>query len=192
MSATKYLAGNYYHIYNRGSRKDDIFFSDENYDYLLRLLYLNSHQYSVSIIAYCLMPNHYHFLLFQKESGSISKVLQTTMNSYVQGMNAQFHLSGSLFEGKAKNKLIDSDQYAVQVVRYIHLNPVKAKLVNKPEKWKHSDYSRWIDNAENKIIDSSEWVSLRNSYFGSGKNYQSFVEDYKDEMVDISRYVFDD
>ena len=138
------------------------------------------------------MPNHYHLLLFQKESGSISKAIQTTMNSYVQGVNTEFHLSGSLFEGKAKHKLIDSDRYVVQVVRYIHLNPVNAKLVATPEEWKHSDYVRWIHDAQNKNFNSHDWISLRNSNFRNGKNYRSFVEEYDNGTVDISKYLFED
>ena len=125
----KYRDGNYYHIYNGGSRKGRIFFSQENYNYLLRLLANNSQKYSTAVIAYCLMPNHYHLVLLPTEGGSVSKTLQTTFNSYVQAMNKNYKLSGSLFQGKTKSIIVDSDEYPVNLVRYIHLNPVKANLV---------------------------------------------------------------
>jgi len=113
----KYLDGNYYHIYNRGSRKGSIFFSEENYSYLLRLITANTKKYSTSIVAYCLMPNHYHLLLFQQGGGSISKTLQTTINSYVQAVNKKYDFSGSLFEGKAKSILGETDRYVVYLAR---------------------------------------------------------------------------
>jgi REP element-mobilizing transposase RayT len=142
----KYRDGNYYHIYNGGSRKGRIFFSQENYNYLLRLLANNSQKYSTAVIAYCLMPNHYHLVLLPTEGGSVSKTLQTTFNSYVQAVNKKYKLSGSLFQGKTKSILVDSDEYAVNLVRYIHLNPVKAKLVLTPLEWKFSDYARWVND----------------------------------------------
>ncbi len=176
----KYRDGYYYHVYNRGSRKGDIFFSEENYNYFLRLIKANSNKYSTSIIAYCLMPNHYHLLLFQREGGSISKTLQTTLNSYVQAVNKRYKFSGSLFQGKVNSILVESDKYVVHLARYIHLNPVKAKLVPSPIQWRHSDYSRWVENGNpsdsSKLSDG--FLGLRDSYFGRGNNYRKFVEAY--------------
>ena len=179
----KYHDGNYYHVYNRGSRKGRIFFSQENYNYLLRLLANNSQKYSTAVIAYCLMPNHYHLVLLPIEGGSVSKTLQTTFNSYVQAMNKKYKLSGSLFQGKTKSILVDSDEYAVNLVRYIHLNPVKAKLVLTALEWKFSDYSRWVNDCypSNSFKLSDEFLRLRNSYFGGGDNYRKFVEEYDDK-----------
>jgi putative transposase len=176
----KYIDGNYYHVYNRGSRKGRIFFSQENYHYLLRLLASNTTKYSTAVIAYCLMPNHYHVLLFQQKGGSISKTLQTTFNSYVQAINKRYNFSGSIFQGKTKSILVDSNDYAVHVVRYIHLNPVKAKLAVTPLEWEFSDYARWIDDCypSDSFKLSDEFLRLRNSYFGRGDNYREFVERY--------------
>ena len=181
----KYRDGNYYHIYNGGSRKGRIFFSQENYNYLLRLLANNSRKYSTAVIAYCLMPNHYHLVLLPTEGGSVSKTLQTTFNSYVQAINKKYKLSGSLFQGKTKSIIVDSDEYPVNLVRYIHLNPVKAKLVLTALEWKFSDYSRWVNDCypSNSLKLSDEFLRLRNSYFGGGENYSKFVEEY-DEKTD--------
>lgn len=142
----KYQDHLYYHIYNRGTRKEKIFFSELNYKYFLQLVAKNSSAHLVSLEAYCLMPNHYHLVLKQKENGSISKFIQSVMTSYVQGINKKYNYSGTLFQGKAKSKLIDSDEYVLQVVRYIHLNPVMTGLVQKPQEWYFSDYREWIDD----------------------------------------------
>ena len=114
------------------------------------------------------MLNHYHLLLFQEEGGSISKTLQTTINSYVQAVNKKYDFSGSLFESKAKSTLVDTDRYVVHLARYIHLNPVKAKLVAMPDEWRHSDYSRWVEtnNLSDCFKQSDRFVTLRELYFG--------------------------
>ncbi|MGA7161306.1 MAG: transposase [Bacteroidota bacterium] len=181
----KYRDSCYYHVYNRGSRKGNIFFSKENYDYFLRLVKANSNKYSTSIIACCLMPNHYHLLLFQREGGSISKTLQTTLNSYVQAVNKRYKFSGSLFQGKVKSILVERDKYLVHLVRYIHLNPVKAKLALSPIQWEYSDYSRWVENGKpsDSLKLSDGFIGLRNSYFGGGNNYREFVEGYDYKAV---------
>ena len=187
----QYRDGCYYHVYNRGSRKGKVFLSKENYDYFLRLVKANSDKYSTSIIAYCLMPNHYHLLLFQREGGSISKTLQTTLNSYVQAVNKRYRFSGSLFQGKVKSILVETDKYLVHLVRYIHLNPVKAKLVLLPIQWEHSDYSRWVEdcNPSDSLTLSDGFLGLRDSYFGRGTNYQEFVEGYDDKAdANLAKY----
>ena len=142
----KYLDSEYYHVFNRGAHKSKIFFLEENYLYCLRLLGKYSSQYLVSLAAYCLMPNHYHLICRQEAGGSISKFVQTTFNAYSQAVNKQQGHSGTLFEGKARAKHINSDSYILQVVRYIHLNPVEAGLVVRPGDWKFSDYLEWIEN----------------------------------------------
>lgn len=190
----KYLDGQYYHVYNRGSRKGNIFFSEENYSYLLRLIKANAKKCSTSIVAYCLMPNHYHLLLFQQEGGSISKTLQTTINSYVQAVNKKYDFSGSLFESKAKSILVETDRYVVHLARYIHLNPVKARLVLRPDEWMYSDYSRWVgtNNLSDGFKPSDRFVALRDSYFGGGDNYRKFVEEYDHKTdVNLSKYLLE-
>jgi putative transposase len=107
----------FYHVFNRGSRSEEIFFSDANYEYFLRLITRNVAAHLVYVIAYCLMPNHYHLVLQQKENGSISKFIQSVMTSYVQAINKKYDSSGILFQGKAKSKLIDSDEYVLQMIR---------------------------------------------------------------------------
>jgi putative transposase len=189
-----YLDNNFYHIFNRGSRKQLIFFSERNYDYLSKLLYSNSKKYNVEVIAYCFMPNHYHLLLKQLENGSISKTLQTSFNSYVQAINKSVGINGSLFQGKPKSVTIDSEEYFKQLLRYIHRNPFDAGLVAATDEWKYSDYSRWIDGntyQENRLV-LPAWIPLRKLYFKTGSLYKDFVENYSpDKNMDISGITFD-
>ena len=110
-----YADEGYYHIFNRGAHKSRIFFLEENYRHCLRLLRKHSSQYAVSFLAYCLMPNHYHLVCRQQAGGSPSKFLQTTFNAYSQAVNKQQGHSGTLFEGRAQAKHIDSDSYVLHV-----------------------------------------------------------------------------
>jgi len=188
-----YVDNEYYHIFNRGAHKSKIFFLEENYRYCLRLLKKYSSQYSASILAYCLMPNHYHLVCQQKAGGSVSKFLQTTFNAYSQAVNKQQRHSGTLFEGKAQGKHINSDSYVLQVVRYLHLNPVEARLVIKPEDWRFSDFGDWIVEPS-EGLKPSEGLLLRNAYFKDGVAYREFVETYKEEKgsAGIKNFLFDE
>ena len=168
-----YLDHQYYHVYNRGAHKGKLFFSDENDRYCLRLVEKYRKIYQVSIVCYCLMPNHYHFILQQESGGSISRFLQMTFNAYTQAVNREQRRSGTMSQGRAKGLLVDDDKYLVQLVRYIHLNPVVAGLVAKPEEWEFSDYENWITPAEG--------PEIRRMYFPDSDEYKSFVEEYKDE-----------
>jgi putative transposase len=107
----KYQNGEYYHLYNRGAHKENIFFADENYSYLLSLMTANAERFCTSVAAYCLMPNHFHFIVRQEETGSISKCIQITFNAYTQAINKQNKLSGTLFQGKTQSRHIDSAGY---------------------------------------------------------------------------------
>ena len=159
-----------YHVYNRGAHKLPIFFSPENYLFCLHLLSKYKTKYNVLILAYCLMPNHYHLMLRQCLGGSIARFIQTTFNAYVQSTNVEQRHSGTLFEAKAKNKIIGEPAV---IARYIHLNPVQAGLVVRPEHWQFSDYSEWAGLRLPTITN----LELRNELFDSGEDYRSFVQE---------------
>jgi len=133
-----FAAGNYYHIYNRGTGRGLIFFNDDNYRYCLRLVKRYRAQYEVSILAYCLMPNHYHFLLQQDGDIPLSKFVNVLFNAYVQAVNRQRRRTDTLFEGRFRHAWVDREEYLIHLCRYIHLNPVKAGLVARPERWPYS------------------------------------------------------
>jgi len=178
----KYTDNEIYHVYNRGAHKAPIFFLRDNYQYCLKLIQKYSELNGVGILAYCLMPNHFHLLLEQQSGGSISKFVQTTFNAYTQAVNKQQNHNGTLFQGKAKGRYIDSEEYALRIVRYLHINPVEAKLVVKPEEWEFSDYQVWIGTESNAV--TNLW--LRDAYFTTGKDYQMYIEQYFSEKEDLA------
>ncbi len=125
-------AGYYYHVYNRGCNRERLFVNDENYLFLLKRAKSYLSEYPLSVIAYCLMPNHYHFLCRPEEDDSLSRYIQRLFNSYTQAFNKQQGRSGTLFEGRYKSILVDTDEYVIHLCRYIHVNPVRAGLVRDP------------------------------------------------------------
>ena len=94
-----FLANHYYHIYNRGVNRNDIFFSPDNYIYLLRLLKKNLGRYTISIAAYCLLPNHYHFLLKPEQDDNLHLFMKSLFGSYSQAINKQQNRQGPLLQG---------------------------------------------------------------------------------------------
>jgi putative transposase len=121
------------------------------------------------------MPNHYHLIVRQEIEGSISRFLQTTFNSFVQNYNLLESHSGTLFQGPAKSTLVDTDEYPLHAIPYVHTNPVSAKLVKLASDWEFSDCSVWVR-------DSGEVFpgkSVRDEWFEDGKEYEEFLEAYE-------------
>jgi REP element-mobilizing transposase RayT len=185
-----FAKGHYYHVYNRGAGRSSIFFADDQYDYCLDLVARYQKPYGVSIIAYCLMPNHYHFLLRQEADEPLSKFVSVVFNAYVQAMNRQHERTGTLFEGRFRHIRIDRDEYLIHLCRYIHLNPVKAKLVSLPEEWIYSNYPEWI-GLRAEVLQDQEFIR---EHFPTTEAYRRFVEDYQDYermSARIAPYVLD-
>jgi len=103
--------GGYYHIFNRGASRGPVFFTPANYEYCLRLAKRHRGDCSAAVIAYCLMPNHYHFLLRQDSDTPLSRFMQLVFNSYVQSINIQEERTGTLFEGRFKHIRVESDSH---------------------------------------------------------------------------------
>lgn len=152
-----------FHIYNRGNNKQQIFFTQENYLYFLRKVRAEWMPYG-EILAYCLMPNHFHFMMIPNEEAckniilnekethmqNLSKVIGKALSSYTKAIQKQEKISGNLFQKKTKAKLLTYDprfsytkrDYIETCFHYIHLNPLKAKLTINLQNW---IYSSWLD-----------------------------------------------
>jgi REP element-mobilizing transposase RayT len=185
-----FVQNHYYHVCNRGAGKGLIFFNSGNYEYLLHLVKRYSRRYAVTVIAYCLMPNHYHFLLRQETDLSLSRFINVLFNAYVQAVNRQQDRKGTLFEGRFRHVWVDREEYLIHLCRYIHLNPVKAKLVSQPAGWPYSNYLEWIDQRSGTLKDGT-FIRAR---FPTPEAYQQFVADDQDEVQArefITKYVWD-
>lgn len=143
-----------YHIYNRGNHKQEIFFNKNHYYYFLRKL-KDGLPAEVDLLAYCLMPNHFHLLIattsdFNQQQWQ--KAFRSLLSSYTKGINQQLGLTGSLFQQNSKMKEIETDIYAFVCFNYIHQNPLKAGLVGKMEDWPFSSFNEYWGNIPNDPI----------------------------------------
>jgi REP element-mobilizing transposase RayT len=148
---------------------------EENYRFFLQRLCQHFDEKRVQIVAYCLMPNHYHILVYLQDEVDFSNVLRGFTTSYVRSFNRWHGRVGYLFQGNSQAKVIDRDPYLTHLCGYIHLNPVHAGLVARPEEWEYSDYREWI-SAETSPISAARRV--REEYVGTGKDYEKYVGDF--------------
>jgi REP element-mobilizing transposase RayT len=173
----------YYHVYNRGLNKMNIFLDDMDYRYFEKILarclvdkkefdkfsrqYANYYD-EVKLLAYCLMPNHFHLLLHQREQKQVEKFMNSLAVAYSMYFNKKYNRKGPLFESKYKSVRIRNDEQLEHVSRYIHLNPASFRT------WDYSSYSDYI-------FSPRDWVStdLVLSLLGSKNRYLEYVDDYE-------------
>ena len=137
------VAGQYYHVYNRGNNRGPIFFERENYAFFISRFRHHVADQHARVLAYVLMPNHYHFLLQPIDEG-LSYAMQRFSISYTKAINERFDRVGCLFQGAFQAKLVDEEGYLLHLTRYLHLNPVRARLCMRPEEWEFSSYRDYV------------------------------------------------
>jgi len=167
----EFIQGSYYHIYNRGAHKQNIFKEHSNYLFVIQNLKIYSKELDLSIIAYCLMPNHYHLLVHQNGNYPTGLLAQRVFNRYTKAFNNSYSHSGTLFEGPYRSKLVDEDNYLIHLCKYIHTNPIKAGLVEYPEMWDYSNYQEFI-GVRNGVLFNQAFFD---NYFQSSEDYRNFV-----------------
>jgi REP element-mobilizing transposase RayT len=137
----------WYHIMNRGRRSEVIFSGEKDYELFIELLRESSEKWNVKIAAYCLMPNHYHLLL-QTPHGNISRSMRHIDGVYTQRYNRLYGCDGQLFRGRYKSIVVDADEYLLQLVRYIHGNPVRAGLAKTADGYPWSSHSGYLSKGK--------------------------------------------
>jgi len=162
---------NFYHIYSHAVGSDNLFKEDSNYDFFLSRFskYINP---VADTFAYCLMPNHFHFLIRLKNENEINTVMQTVkssgkklnyekfvskqfsnlFSSYTQSYNKQQNRKGNLFQKPFKRKHIRKDKYILNLIRYIHNNPVHHKFTDNFRSWKYSSYTGLLSDKKTNLM----------------------------------------
>jgi REP element-mobilizing transposase RayT len=149
--------GAFYHVINRGLERREIFRTNKDYEYFLDLLDNLHEKYGLWVHSYCLMPNHYH-LFIETPNGGLSKAMRQLDGNFTQKFNKRVNRVGPLMQGRYKATLIDQDSYSLQLSKYIHLNPVKAKIADKPENYKWSSYSAFIGKVKPPAFLKTDWL----------------------------------
>lgn len=176
----------FYHVFNRGINKQDIFLTDEDYEFFLSKLYDLRQKYDHSIYALCLMPNHFHISIRTRKT-PISKIMSSLTTSYSMYFNHKYQHFGSVFQNRFKSILIENDSYFLELSRYIYLNPVKAGLVKNPIVYKYTSLREALGKEPLRFLDQ-DILRLIGETENSRKNYQEFVyEGIDKDLGDIGR-----
>ncbi|RJX27578.1 MAG: transposase [Desulfurivibrio sp.] len=138
--------GAWYHVMNRGRRQEEIFLSREDYESFIGILQETSAGWNLKIAAYCLMPNHYH-LLVSTPDGNIARCMRHINGVYTQRFNRRHGTDGQLFRGRYKAVLVEADSHLLEVLRYIHRNPLRAGLVEKIADFAWSSHQGYLSAA---------------------------------------------
>ena len=192
-TSTPLHPGEFYHIYNRGNNREDLFREERNYRYFLKLY--AHHVYPVAeTFAYCLMRNHFHLLVRirsektpQVDQQQTSQVLKTCevskcfsnlFNAYTKAINKGYNRTGSLFEERFGRIVVDSDRYFLQLIFYIHFNPQKHVFVSDFREWPWSSYHTLQAAGETKLnrADVLGW-------FGNLTQFEHFHRGMVDEKA---------
>lgn len=205
-----FVNNHFYHVFNRGVAHMPIF--NDKWDYkrfVKTFLYyqlqgpkpkfsqfspenirLDTNQKIVEIISYCLMPNHFHFLLQQKSDGGITEFLSKISNSYTKYFNTKNERVGPILQGEFKSVLVETNEQLLHLSRYIHLNPLVSYLTNNLESYTWSSYLEYI--GQNKTSICAKEIIL--DQFKSAQDHKQFVldqEEYGKELERIKHQTLD-
>lgn len=184
------VEGGLYHIMTRGNNRQRIFGDDYDYQKILKLVADAKTKLPFYLYAYCLMPNHVH-LLVERRQDAIGRVMHRLLTGYSRYYNQKYVRVGHLFQSRYKGILCQSDQYLAALVRYIHLNPVRAKMVRKPAAYRFSSHRVYLGWDEPGLVDLEPVLR----HFGATKklareSFKLFVDSgikdgHRDEFYEV-------
>ncbi len=170
------FSGAFYHITARGNERKQVFKSRRDREKFLNYLSSATERYHARIHAYCLMDNHYH-LLMETPQGNLPQIMRHINGAYTTYFNIKRNRAGHLFQGRYKAILVEKDEYAKELSRYLHLNPVRAKMVESPADYQWSSYCYYTGKKK-----APQWLyrDFILDYFGkrtnsAQKRYRDFV-----------------
>lgn len=156
-----------YHVINRGNARAEVFHADGDYQAFVRSLQEASQRIPMRLLAYCLMPNHFHLALWPHHDGDLSRWMQWLLTAHVRRYHRWYDSSGHVWQGRFKAFPIEQDAHLLTVLRYIEQNPVRAGLVGRAEDWRWSSARIWKELGEGVHLDGGpvprpnpwlEWV----------------------------------
>ena len=174
------IPGQPQHIIQRGNNRQVIFAADADYQFFRDALVEAAKKHGLTIHAYVWMTNHIHLLATPEFDHSISKVLQSVGRRYVQYFNFTYRRSGTLWEGRYRATVVNSEQYLLTLMRYIELNPVRAGMVAHPGDYPWSSYRH---HAQGEPGVNADWLTAHEEYLRLGRNEADRQSAYRLEMA---------
>ncbi|WP_038052420.1 transposase [Thermomonas fusca] len=166
------------HITHRGVNRGATFIDDEDFAAYLQALELTSREQGVAIHGYVLMTNHVHLLVSAEAAGAVSRMMQALGRRYVRPFNARYGRTGTLWEGRYKSCLVDSESYLLACLRYIELNPLRAAMVAEP--WAY----RWSSVHAHLGLRTDARLTPHAGYLGLGRNAGERAAAYRCLLMD--------
>ena len=175
--------GGYYHLFNRGANRMSICENDGNFIYLLGLMKRYLAQLQITMIAYCLLPNHYHWLVRQDGETRAGQLPQSVFNAYSKAFNRANGRTGTLLESRYKAIAVTSEPYLLHLCRYIHANPVRHGLATHVHLWPYSNFQEWMQQREGTLVDH-EFIQ---THFETPIRYRHYLEMYLNDQNQAPR-----
>lgn len=172
------------HVIQRGNNREPCFYAEDDYWRYLEDLKESAEKYDCRIHAYVLMTNHVHLLVTPMKESGISQMMQALGRRYVYYINKTYKRTGTLWEGRYKSSLIDSDNYLLTCMRYIELNPIRASMVNHPGEYKWSSYHANAQGDINSLIESHPlYIELGTNEKVRQENYRELFRHHMDNDI---------
>jgi len=169
--------GAFYHVTSRGNQRGRIFRDEKDRQRLKTILERTKERYGYLLHGYVFMSNHYH-LLIETPHANIKQIMQNINTSYTVFVNRKYQRSGHLLQGRYKAFIVDKERYLLELGRYIHLNPVRAGLVRRPEDFKWSSYHAYVSGRRDVLVDTDETLGLFSKRRGVAiREYRRFVNE---------------
>lgn len=149
----------FYHVTSRGNQRGKIFWDDKDRERLKTILERTKERYGYLLHGYVFMSNHYH-LLIETPRANIKQIMQNLNTSYTVFVNRKYRRLGHLFQGRYKAFIVDKERYLLELGRYIHLNPVRAGVVRRPEDFRWSSYRDYIRGRNDGLVDTDETLAF--------------------------------
>jgi REP element-mobilizing transposase RayT len=162
-----HFPGAFYHCINRGNQRKQIYFSDDDFLFMLDALANVSGKFGALIHAYCLMHNHFHLLL-QVQEIPLHTILRSLLTAYARYFNRTHHKTGHVFQGRYRGILCQKENYLLELVRYIHLNPLRARLVENPTQWRWSSLNDCLHPGQHSWLYTNDVLTL----FGNNPRFR--------------------
>jgi len=185
-----FAPGVLYHVIVRGNQRQKTFTSEDDYRAYLERLAKYHKQYGYTVYAFCLMSNHVH-LLVQSSATPLAKFMQGLQQSYTQYFNRRHKKRGHLFEGRYKAILCQEEPYLLELIRYLHLNPVRAGMVERAEQYEYSGHHAYLQGKTTEIVEPAKVLRM----VGGSRGYQRFVNEglkggHKEEFYAVEEQRF--
>lgn len=180
-----------YHVLNRGNNRQVVFAEEKDYLHYLEILKKYKLKFNFKIFAYCLMANHIHLVIKTSKQGTISDIMKAVTIAHTRYYHHKYHASGHIWQGRFKSPIVSDDEYLLTLMRYIEQNPLRAGMVEQPDKYPFSSCKANTKIQKDSLVDKEDnpvYLSLGNTIEERTRQYMEFVlRPLEDKQLELIR-----